>query len=146
MAQQLEDIEERILNYLGQVSNPLVRMDVLHRHLGGAEADRQIPLAKLEAFLTQHELIKVIKPLPEAEDNATSSYAILTTRVPTAQQTSAMMLEQLNILHEALSIAQAQAQNSADFPRLGELDEALRRLDSLRRKLLDHETPPEASS
>ncbi len=144
MPQHLEDIEERILDYLGQVSNPLVRMDTLHGHLGSAET--QIPLPELEVFLTQHELIKLIKPLSEAEDKASSSYAILNTRVPTAQQTSAMMLEQLNLLHEALSIAQVQAQDKADFSRLGEIDEALRRLDALRRKLVDHEAPPKTTS
>lgn len=145
MSQHLEDIEERILNYLGQVSNPLVRMDALHGHLGDAEAESQIPLGELKVFLTQHEHIRVIKPLSEAEDKATSSYAILNTRVPTGQQTSAMMLEQLNLLHEALSIAQVQAQDKADFPRLGEIDEALRRLAALRQKLIEHEAPPEAS-
>ena len=143
---QLELIEEKALNYLGQVTNPLVRIDVLHAHLMESDSIEAILLSDLEEFLAHHELIKVIKPLaqeadgtaegPGADDGAGAhSYVILNTRVPTEQQTAAMMLDQLNSMHEALAIAQAQARDNADFNRLAEVDDALERIEGLRQKL-----------
>ncbi len=154
---QLETIEEKALNYLGQVSNPLVRIDVLHVHLTDAAAGEQILLGHLEVFLTHHELIKVIKPLAQeagvaAEEVASGdgagphSYVILNTRVPTERQTTAMMLDQLNSLHEALSIAQAQARDNADFSHLAEIDDALGRVEGLREKLTASVNPPASTS
>ncbi len=158
---QLETIEEKALNYLGQISNPLVRIDVLHVHLTDPGAGEQILLSDLEVFFTHHELIRVIKPLAQEAGVATEevasgdgagprSYVILDTRVPTEQQTTAMMLDQLNSLHEALSIAQAhaktQALDTADFSRLGEIDDALGRVQGLREKLTASVNPPASTS
>lgn len=158
---QLETIEEKALNYLGQVSNPLVRIDVLHAHLTNPDASEQILLSDLEEFLTHHELIRVIKPLPQEAAGATEelapgdgagprSYVILSTRVPTKHQTAAMMLEQFNSMHEALSIARAQAKaralDNADFSRLGEIDDALQRIESLKQKLTASVNPPASAS
>ena len=154
---QLESIEEKALNYLGQVSNPLVRIDVLLAHLTDTDSREIIPLTDLEEFLAHHELIRVIKPLPQESEAASEklasgddagphSYVILDTRVPTEQQTSAMMLDQLNNLHEALSIAQAQARDNADYQRLSAMDDALHRVDGLRQKLTDSINPSGAAS
>ncbi len=158
---QLETIEEKALIYLGQVSNPLVRIDALHAHLTDPDASEQILLGDLEEFLTHHELIRVIKPLPQEAGGAAEgpapgdgagprAYVILDTRVPTERQTAAMMLEQFNSMHEALSIAQAQAKtqalDNADFSRLGEIDDALRRIESLKQKLTASVKPPRSTS
>ena len=154
---QLETIEEKALNYLGQVSNPLVRIDVLHAHVTDPDESEHILLSDLEEFLTHHELIRVIKPLPQEADGATEelasmdgpgppSYVILNTRVPTEQQTAAMMLERLNSIHEALSIAQAQARDQADFNRLGKIDDALQRIDGLKQKLTTSVNSPGSAS
>ena len=153
----LETIEEKALNYLGQVSNPLVRIDILHAHLADSDSSEQILLSDLEEFLTHHELIRVIKPLPQEADGETEelasvdgagprSYVILNTRVPTQQQTAAMILERLNSMHEALSIAQAQARDHADFDRLGKIDEALGRIDGLKQKLTTSVNAPGPAS
>ncbi len=154
---QLETIEEKALNYLGQVSNPLVRIDVLHAHVTDPDAGKQILLGDLEVFLTHHELIRVIKPLPQEADGAAEqlasvdgdgppSYVILNTRVPTEQQTAAMTLERLNSMHEALSIAQAQARDHADFDRLGKIDGALGRIEGLKQKLTASVSSPGSAS
>lgn len=154
---QLELIEEKALNYLGQVSNPLVRLDVLHAHLVDADSVETILLSDLEEFLAHHELIKVIKPLPQEADGAAEapgsgdgagprSYVILNTRVPTEQQTAAMMLDQLNSMHEALAIAKAQARNNVDFNRLGDIDDALERVEGLIQKLTASLKPPGSAS
>lgn len=154
---QLESIEEKALNYLGQVSNPLVRIDVLHAHLMDAGSIESIVLSDLEEFLAHHELIRVIKTLPQEADGATEelvsadgtgprSHVILNTRVPTEQQTAVMMLEQLDSMHEALSIAQAQARDNADFNRLSKIDDALGRIEGLKQKLPASLRPPEPIS
>lgn len=143
--QHLEAIEQKALSYLGQVSNPLVRIDVLHAHLTDADADEQIPCRDLEDFLKHHELFRVIEALPQETDGATedltghdasASYVILSSRVPTQKQTAAMMLEQLNSMHESLSVAQAEARNNADFPLLGKVGVALHRIEALRGQLI----------
>ena len=145
MSQRLEAIEEKALSYLGQVSNPLVRIDVLHAHLTDAEAGEQIPRGELEDFLKHHELIRVIEALPQEADCATeelvrhdasASYVILGDRVPTDEQTAAMMLEQLSSMHKAISVAQAEARNNADFALLNRIDDALQRIEALREKLI----------
>lgn len=154
---QLELIEEKALNYLGQVTNPLVRIDVLHAHLMEADSVEAILPSDLEEFLAHHELIKVIKPLPQEADGTTAepgpddasgpfSYVILNTRVPTEQQTAAMMLDQLNSMHEALAIAKAQARDNADFNRLAEVDDALERVEGLIQKLTASLKPPGSAS
>lgn len=149
---QLESVEEKALNYLGQVSNPLVRIDVLYAHLMDADSSEGILLSDLEVFLTHHELFRVIKPLPQeagggmdelasSDGGASISYVILDTRVPTEQQNSAMMLDQLNSMHEALSVAHAEAQDTADYQRLSAMDDALARIDALRQKVTDSINP-----
>lgn len=158
---QLESIEEKALNYLGQVSNPLVRIDVLHAHLTDPDANQQILLGDLEEFLTHHELIRVIKSFPQEVGGDTEelapgdgagprSYVILDTRVPTERQTAVMMLDQFNSMHEALSVARAQAKtlalDNADFSRLGEIDDALHRIESLKQKLTASVKPPASTS
>ncbi len=145
MTQHLEAIEEKALRYLGQVSNPLVRIDVLHAHLADAEAGEQIVRGELEDFLKHHELIRVIEALPQeaggateelARQDASASYVILGDRVPTHEQTAAMMLEQLNSMHKAISVAQAEARNNADFALLSRISDALQRIEALREKLI----------
>ncbi len=154
---QLESIEEKALNYLGQVSNPLVRIDVLHAHLMDAGSIERILLSDLEEFLAHHESIRVIKTLLQEADGATEelvsgegagprSYVILNTRVPTGQQTAVMMLEQLDSMREALSIAQTQARDNADFNRLSKIDDALGRIEGLKQKLPASLNPPGPTS
>ena len=87
----------------------------------------------------------MIEALPREADGATEElaghdasacYVILGSRVPTQEQTAAMMLEQLNTMHESLSVAQAEAGNNADFPLLGKVGDALRRIETLREKFI----------
>lgn len=155
MTQHLEAIEEKALSYLGQVANPLVRIDILHAHLTDAEAGELIPLGDLEDFLKHHELIRVIEALPQEADGATeelagqdasASYVILGSRVPTQEQTAAMMLEQLNSMHESLSVAQAEAHNNADFALLSKVGDALQRIETLREKLIAAPKPSDSAS
>ena len=136
----LEAIEQRVLAYLEQVSNPLVRIEVLHSHLAGHDLTENFSLRQLKAFLAKHDLIRVIEPpmqggAPSPEGEPSGAFAIAKERVPTQDQLSAMMREQLDILLEALRTAREEALHAGDADTLSKIDEAQRRAASLREKL-----------
>lgn len=145
MSKHLETIEEKALNYLGQVSNPLVRIDVLHSHLRDNEESATLTLADLKDFLSRHDSFRVMEALLTDDDDAgalsiqadsvASTFVILSTRVPTDQQLSGMMLDQIESMHDALNVAMTQAHDSADRALMKKVGDALQRLETLRRKL-----------
>ena len=142
----LEAVEQKALAYLQQVSNPLVRIEVLFAHLQEYDTTRAITLSELKDFLANHELFRVIEPLrpegdaeaielPHENGLASSPYVILDTRVPTGQQMAAMMLEQLNSLHEALLTARTKARDRGDIPQMNRIGAAIHRIATLRDRL-----------
>ncbi len=139
----LEAIEQHVLSYLGQTSNPLVRIDVVYAHLRDSGLADGLDVAQLKSFLARHELFRVMDaPLPSPggmRSNAASepddAYAILATRVPSPEQLSAMMIDQLVALEGALLAARAQALDLGDPARTGPIEMALRRAAALRGKL-----------
>jgi hypothetical protein len=148
----LESIEQHSLNYLSQVSNPLVRIEVLHAHLRDRGVAGDMDSAQLKSFLESHALFRVMQsaPLAAGADSATSglsandpgeAYVILANRVPTQAQISAMMLEQLLALEQALITARAEALELGDPGRVGPFEEALRRVSGLREKLAPRPNP-----
>ncbi len=148
MSQNLEDIEQKALSYLRQVSNPLVRLGVLYAHLEEELSTAGITVSDFRTFLENHELFRVIEPLElpdggettgDAAEDLSQPYVILDTRVPTEQQMSLMMLDQLNSLQEALTNAFTEAQGVADVPRMNTIQEALNRIEPLRKRLTAHE-------
>jgi hypothetical protein len=140
----LEAIEQQSLNYLSEVSNPLVQISVLHAHLRDRGAAEDLSPAQLKSFLERHELFRVMQAPGGAESppsEAGASYVILATRVPTQAQISAMMLEQLLALEQALVTALAEAREIGDPARIGPVEEALRRVSALRDKLQPPQSP-----
>ncbi len=137
----LEAIEEHSLNYLAQVSNPLVRIEVLLAHLRDRGLADSIDAGQLKDFLSRHERVRIMEPPVPAPGMQSDSgepegaYAILTTRVPTPEQLAAMMLEQLHTLEQALISARQAALEDGDAARVGPLDEALRRVAVLHKRL-----------
>lgn len=137
----LEAIEEQALNYLAQVSNPLVRIEVLLAHLRDRGLAESMNPNELKNFLSRHERVRIMEPAVSAPSMGTDSdepegaYAILTTRVPTPEQLAAMMLEQLHTLEQALISARQAAIEDGDTARVGPLDEALRRVAALHKRL-----------
>jgi len=139
----LEAIEEHTLNYLAQVSNPLVRIEVLLAHLHDHGLAESLNVAQLRDFLSRHERVRVMEPgLPARDVGSTSpdsepggAYAILVTRVPTPEQIAAMMIEQLQTLEQALISARLTAIETGDTDRIGPLEEALRRIAALHKRL-----------
>lgn len=150
----LEAIEQQALNYLAQVSNPLVRIEVLYAHLRDHGLAEGLDMAGLKDFLAKHDLIRVMEPaLPvedlegigaaEAPGVPSGAYAILATRVPSDQQLAAMMVEQLDAMREALQAAKTEALDRADVARMSALDAALNRVHALRAKLAPHGEGPD---
>ena len=56
----LEAIEQHVLNYLGQTSNPLVRIDVVYAHLRDSGLADGLDLVQLKSFLSHHDLFRVM--------------------------------------------------------------------------------------
>jgi len=139
----LEAIEQHVLSYLGQTSNPLVRVDVVYAHLRDSGLADGLDLARLKSFLSRHELVRIMEAplLPHGATrgggatDTEDAYAILTSRVPSPEQISTMMLDQLVALEEALLSARAQALELGDPARTGPIEMALRRAAALREKL-----------
>ncbi len=139
----LESIEQHSLNYLSQVSNPLVRIEVLHAHLRDREVVGDMDAARLKSFLEPHTLFRVMQPalaagpgeLDAAAPDPGAAYVILATRVPTQAQISTMMLDQLLALGQALVTARAEALELEDAARVARIEETLHRLSALHKKL-----------
>lgn len=137
----LEAIEEHTLNYLAQVSNPLVRIEVLLAHLRDRGLAEDMSASQLRSFLSRHERVRIMEPSLSAPDiegvgkNEDGAYVILLTRVPTPEQLTSMMLEQLQALEQALVTARAAALEIGDPTRIGPIEEALRRIAALHKRL-----------
>ena len=155
MSTFLESIEEKALNYLGQVSNPLVRLDVLQAHLTDGDTGEAFGVVDLKNFLSSHDSFRIIEApsttgdflegLSAESESSTAIFVMLSTRVPTDQQLAVMMLDQLESLHQALNTAMAQAHENSDTVLMKKLGEALQRIDALRKKLTASASEPSAN-
>ncbi len=136
----LEAIEQRVLAYLAQAANPLVRVEVLHAHLADHSLAEGMNASQLKDFLSKHDLVRVIESPPQPIDTAAKgepagAYAIAKDRVPTQRQLAEMMRQQLDVLLEALRAAREEALSLGESGRLSSIDEAQRRAAALRDKL-----------
>lgn len=142
----LEEIEQKTLQYLKQVSNPLVRIEVLLDHLREDGALRDLDESRLIEFLDDHELFRIIEPLAplgdvlqtEAlsdADFANDRCVILDTRVPSQDHLLAMMTEQVSKMVDSLKAAFEEAKSSGDVGRMQTLQEILQRSSELQKKL-----------
>ncbi|PCJ65056.1 MAG: hypothetical protein COA73_03250 [Candidatus Hydrogenedentota bacterium] len=133
-----EDIEQKTLLYLQQANNPLVRIDVLHQHLSNDLPKDLMSLQDFLEFLNQHELFRVINPLPMEENPgmkdvfdeagfASEPCVLLDTRIPTSEQTYGMMLSQLSTLNNALGLAMREARDNNDTARVHAIKMAIER-------------------
>ena len=142
----LEEIEEKALLHLGQVTNPLVRIGSFYARLR-AEIDLgEFSLQDFHSFLDRHELVRVVNGValdPDMEsslqsaDLAMGECAMLKSRVPTESQMAVMMVAQLESLQQALGTALAEAHERRDAARVHSLQESLKRLESIRRRFGD---------
>lgn len=136
----LEAIEQRALAYLEHVSNPLVRIEVLHAHLTDHGLTEGLSPGQLKEFLSRHELVRVIEPPVQgiqdpAAGEPSGAFAIAKERVPTQTQIASMMREQLDLLLEALRAAREEALHYGDSDKLSLIDDAQRKAALLSEKL-----------
>lgn len=142
----LEDLEQKVLSYLKQVANPLVRIEVLLARLRRDEGFADMSEAKLMDFLKHHELFKVIDQGGMVSDGEVAQAfelagfvsgpcVILDTRLPTPGQVAELMTEQLGKMKEALTVALDQAREKGDTASTDKLLEALARADRIHKGL-----------
>ncbi|MCP4645651.1 MAG: hypothetical protein GY851_34720 [bacterium] len=141
----LEAAEQRCLSYLKQVSNPMVPVDRLLRHIREDEACGDIGEDELLEFLNQHELFKVVESasLPlGGEDLAEAGIdlgprVMLETRVPSPAQLAEQMSEQTTQMVEALTTALNESKRIGDPERTRQLIKILSRAKELQQRLSD---------
>lgn len=144
----LEAIEQRCLNYLKEVSRPLVPIGRLLRHLHQDDACAGITERELLAFLRRHELFRVVDPLGlattadgaremESAGITSSPCVILSTRVPSADELRTLMESQMQRLISALESALDEAESMGDAQRSSEVLEVLERARKLQSHLKD---------
>lgn len=142
----LEDIEQKTLHFLKQVSNPLVRLDVLLDHLRENSILPDLDETRLIEFLADHELFRIIEPLaPLGESQqtkalsetglATDRCVILDSRVPSQDHLLAMMTDQVGRMVDSLKAAFEEAKSAGDVGRMQTLQETLGRSSELQKKL-----------
>ncbi len=142
----LEDIEQKVFRYLKQVSNPLVRVDVLLAHLQEDGENTDLGADRLLEFCKHHELFRVLNPTSlaptgegrqalEAMGLGEVPCVILDTRVPTEAQINELMANQLLRMKEALELAFREARDGGDVPRMNQIKSALVRADHLMQRL-----------
>lgn len=142
----LEEIEQRCLKYLMEVSTPFVPVETLLRFLQRKGEFPDVTEAQLVEFLRKHELFRVIEPLPPTEDpEATRELAeagfiprprvVLVTRMPTARDLKAGMQEELGRMMEALAAALEEARLKRDRGKAKNLRALLRRAGELQERI-----------
>ena len=143
---QLEQVEQRCLNYLKQTSNPLTPFSRLLRHLREDESLSGFSEKELKDFLRHHDLFRVLEPtglaateegrqLMEAAGLQTEELVVLETRLPTEGQLAEYLRSQLDTLADALRKAGADAQEKADMNRMKTFENLLGRVEVLRGRL-----------
>ena len=142
----LEAVEQACLSYLKQVSNPLVPISRLMRHLSENEQTGAVPEAQLIEFLRDHELFEVFDPLgvTGGANRAAAltgagfdleARVVLTTRVPSAGELAEQLKGQIDLLMQALTAAAAEAQKSGDPDRSRQVIRLLDRAKEIRERL-----------
>lgn len=142
----LEDIEQKTLHFLKQVSNPLVRLDVLLDHLRENSTLPDLDETRLIEFLADHELFRIIEPLAPLGDPqqlealsetgfASDRCVILDSRVPSQDHLLAMMTDQVGRMIDSLKAAFEEAKSAGDVGRMQTLQEILGRSSELQKKL-----------
>lgn len=142
----LEDIEQKVLGYLEQSSNPMIRVDVLLSRLRQREEFAQLDRTDLLEFLAHHDLFRVFDPLNASEDDAGEAegsegaiaptpYVILRSRVPTPTEMTVQISGELGKMSEALDIAFHEALNRGDTAKANEIKDALARTEDLRKRV-----------
>jgi hypothetical protein len=140
----LEAAEQRVLAYLKQVSNPLVRFSTLLNYVREDEQFAHLDERQFLEFLRHHELFSVLDPASFSEGLGSAltdvgllheRAVILSTRIPTPGQVTELMEAQLQLLADALVSAYREAQERGDEVGQERIKRVLQRTDLLRQKI-----------
>jgi len=139
----LEDIEQKCLSYLKQVSRALVPFEQLVSYLRRQDDLGPFDDQDLLDFLRKHELFQVIEsPSAALGDEASAKLqtagfnvgpsVILVTRIPPARELATQFDAQIEVLLDALQKALQEAQMSGDATRVQEVTGMVARAEKLR--------------
>lgn len=141
----LENIEEKCLHYLKQASNPLVPVEALLEFCQRDPECVSLTRQELLEFLRAHAEIQVMEgpDMGDAIDPETfhaaginlGQRAILNTRVPAREEMFEMLAEQLKDMTDVLVEALNTAKKNKDVERVGQLQAALQKSETLRQKM-----------
>jgi hypothetical protein len=140
---EIEAVEQKTLSYLKQVTNPLVPISRLLRHLHQDEALAALNEKELLEFLRDHELFNIIETagigmdLVAPDDLAEAGVSmeprvILCTRVPTREQLSEQISAEFDNMVQALNAALTEAKDEAHADRVRAIMKLLDRAGTLR--------------
>lgn len=140
----LEEIEQKCLQHLKEVHNPLVSVPALLGHLHNEGLDATEP--ELINFLRNHDLFRVLESAalaelaPEVRELEASGlisrqYAILDTRIPTERQVMVRMYEELERLTGAMTTALKELEAAADSEKATRVQAVLDRAKRIQEEL-----------
>ena len=132
----LEAVENRCIEYLGQVVSPLVPVSRLLRFVTQADACEQVSEEELLAFLRPHPLFKVIDPM-EAVNGSGEPQVTLASRIPSQAELTAQMQEQLLKMLDALEKAEHEAEANADVAMREQIRATRLRAEMLQQQIND---------
>lgn len=141
----LEDIEQKVLSYLKQVTRALVPFDQLVSYLRRQSDLGPFDEQDLLEFLRKHELFQVIESPFGMLDSETARNmqdagfsvgpsVILVTRIPAAHELAKQFDAQIEVLLDALRKALQEAQMSGDATHIHEVTSIIARAEALREK------------
>lgn len=144
---QLEAVEREVLKHLKEVTNPLVPLSTLFAHLESNGTLADMDRSKLEPFLRDHELFRVMDPPGLAADPEARAafaelglpvepYVLLDTRVPGPRDVTAALILQMDGMATALTTAAKEASEKQKEQRLQKIEAMLKRVQAVREKLI----------
>jgi hypothetical protein len=141
----LEAIENRCLTYLRQSKQPLVPLTALVEHCTRAPGMEEVTPGFLRSFLNNHVDVLVFEGPGNEEGVDTGLLAaagidlgtrvILKERMPSVDELSSILAEQVTVMVEQLERALAEATDRADSDRVQQISAALARAQALRARM-----------
>ena len=140
---EIEAVEQMTLSYLKQVTNPLVPISRLLRHLHQDESLAGLTDRELLEFLRGHELFNIVETagigmeLVAVDDLAEAGISmeprvILCTRVPTREQLGEQISAEFDNMVQALDTALTEARDEGHADRVRAIMRLLDRAGTLR--------------
>jgi hypothetical protein len=140
----LEDVEERCINYLRQAANPLVSVHTLLEYCRREPSCAELSEQELIDFLRPHELVRVVDPPPPEDPVQLGVYAesgldmgpraILKARMPSPREAATIMDSQLDNMLSALGKALEEADRAQQTEMAARIRETIQRTELLREK------------